>query len=198
MGRLLTRAHGPSTEPETHSMADLLELVAIGQSDAFRELYGRLSPNVFKLSQAILRDVSHAEEVTQEVFLETWQRAANFDRARGSATSWVMRIAHSRSVDRVRQAQTSRIRDGKYSFREFELDVDSVVDHVMRTVDHDRVHAALTELSALQNEALTLTFLVGHSYREASDLLGVPLATLKTRVRDGIVALRRADSRLTA
>jgi RNA polymerase sigma-70 factor (ECF subfamily) len=180
----------------TRSLAELLILVAGGGRAAFGELHQRIAGKVLGVATSTLRDSSQAEEVTQEVFLEIWQRASSFDSARGSASSWVLRIAHARSVDRVRQAQAARNRDGVYFQREFEPEFDSVVDDVLRKVDYHRLRAAVAELTPLQREAVTMTFYTGHSYREASDVLGIPRATMKTRVRDGLLALRRTEPRL--
>ena len=192
-------AHSSLTAADRRlSLTELLNLVAGGERAAFAELYGRIAWKVLAGATAILRDSSQAEEVTQEVFLEIWQRASNFDSARGSASSWVMRLTHARSVDRVRQAQAARHRDGAYFEQEFQPEIDSVVDDVLRKVDNHRMLAAVAELTPLQREAVTLTFYVGHSYREASDMLGIPRATMKTRVRDGLIALRRAELRLDA
>lgn len=191
----------PLAEPETQhewpcaerSLADLVEQVALGQGEAFRELYNRTSLRVFRLSNSILRDVGHAEEVTQEVFLEIWQRAAGFDRSKGSASGFVLRLTHSRSVDRVRHTNNSRIRDGTYVRREFQPETDCVVEDVVRHDEVRQLHVAVAGLTTLQREAITLTFLGGHTNRAASDLLGIPLSTLKTRVRDGVRALRHAS-----
>jgi RNA polymerase sigma-70 factor (ECF subfamily) len=180
------------------SLAELLDLTAGGDTAAFAELYRRMAWQVLGVATSTLRDASHAEEVTQEVFLEIWQRASRFDSAKGSASSWVMRIAHARSVDRVRQAQAARNRDDVYFQREFEPEFDSVVDDVLLKVDSHRLRVAVAELTPLQREAVTMTFYTGHSYREASDALGIPRATMKTRVRDGLLALRRTEPRLGA
>ena len=180
------------------SLAELLDLTAGGDTAAFAELYRRMAWQVLGVATSTLRDASHAEEVTQEVFLEIWKRASRFDSAKGSASSWVMRIAHARSVDRVRQAQAARNRDDVYFQREFEPEFDSVVDDVLRKVDSHRLRVAVAELTPLQREAVTMTFYTGHSYREASDALGIPRATMKTRVRDGLLALRRTEPRLGA
>ena len=178
------------------SLAELLDLVASGDRQAFAALYRQIAWKVLAVATSTLRDASQAEEVTQEVFLEIWQRASSFDSARGSASAWVMRLAHARSVDRVRQAQAARHRDGAYFRQEFEPEIDSVIDDVLRNVDNRRLHAAVAELTPLQREAVTLTFYNGHSYGEASDVLGIPRATMKTRVRDALLALRRAEPKL--
>ena len=180
------------------SLADLVELVALGDREAFCALYSRTSWKVFGLSNAIIRDASHAEEVTQEVFLEIWQRAAGFNRSKGSASGFVMRLAHSRSVDRIRHINNSRLRDGTYVRQEFRPDADCVIEDVVMHDEVRQLHAAVAGLTSLQREAITLTFLIGHTNRVASDMLGIPLSTLKTRVRDGVRALRCASPELVA
>lgn len=188
-------ADNAPAEP-SRSLADLLELVAIGDAEAFSEFYTRISWKVFGLSTAMIRDTCHAEEVTQEVFLEIWQRASSFDRTRGSASGFVMRLAHSRSVDRIRHTNNSRLRDGTYSRHQSSPDHDLVFHDVFRQDEARQLHAAVSGLSSLQREAITLTFLAGNTNRAASEMLGVPLSTLKTRVRDGIHALRNASPSL--
>ena len=180
------------------ALADLVEQIALGRGEAFCELYNRTAWRVFGLANSIIRDGGHAEEVTQEVFLEIWQRAASFDRTKGSASGFVMRLAHSRSVDRVRHTNNSRVRDGTYVRREFLPDADCVIEDVVRHDEVRHLHAAVAGLTTLQREAITLTFLTGLTNRAASDLLGIPLSTLKTRVRDGVKALRCASPELVS
>ena len=129
-------AHGdvpadPNGAPPDLTPEVLLQRVAGGDRSAFSELYERFSSRVFGLANRILRDPSQAEEVAQEIFLEIWQRATRFDRARGTATSWIMTITHGRSVDRVRHSQASRARDLKVTVENFDRDVDSVADSVI-------------------------------------------------------------------
>lgn len=168
----------------------LLERVSGGDQEAFSVLYERFSDRVFGLTSRILRDASQAEEVSQEIFLEIWQRASRFDRARGTATSWIMTLAHGRSVDRVRQSQASRNRDLKSAVGSFDRDVDSVADVVVQHSDAAQVRECLDTLTPLQRESITLAYFGGHTQREVGDLLGAALPTIKTRMRDGLVRLR--------
>ena len=124
--------------PDEPTPEGLLELVSNGDQAAFSALYERFSPRVFGLANRIIRDTSQAEEVAQEIFLEIWQRASRFDRARGTATSWIMTLTHGRSVDRVRQSQASRNRDLKSAVGNFDRDVDSVADSVGAALRRDR------------------------------------------------------------
>ena len=179
--------------PADHELVVLIQLVAQGNRAAFSQLYLAMAGQVFRRATAILRDTGHAEEVTQEVFLELWQRAGDFQPSLGTVPSWVMRLAHSRSVDRVRHVQASRARDGAFAKVSAVAEAESVLDGCIRRSERRQIGAAVAELTVLQQEAIALTIYRGHSFREASELLGIPLPTLKTRVRDGLIALRRSD-----
>lgn len=168
----------------------LLERVSSGDRPAFTALYERFSARVFGLSNRILRDPSQAEEVAQEIFLEIWRRASRFDRARGSATSWIMTLTHGRSVDRVRQSQASRARDLRSSVDNFDRDVDSVADSVVDQADAAEVRGCLDTLTPLQRESITLAYFGGHTQREVGEMLNAALPTIKTRMRDGLIRLR--------
>jgi RNA polymerase sigma-70 factor (ECF subfamily) len=172
-------------------LAVLLGQVAAGVPSAFDELYAATVGTVLRVTQAVLVDRSQAEEVTQEVFLEIWRRAGSFDPARGSAASWIWRLAHARAVDRVRRAQSVRNTDQRYAQRHFERDIDSVVDQVLRDCDVTALRAALPALTDLQLQAMQLTYFAGHTHLQASALLGIPVATYKSRVLAALVTLRR-------
>lgn len=175
---------------KTRPLSELLELTGEHRVDAFSELYQRTSAHVLAMATSIVRDRHYADEVTQEVFLEIWQRAGSFDRSLGSASSWINRIVHSRSVDRVRSATAARARDLKYDDQRPQQTGDLVTEDILRREDANGLYQAMSKMTALQREALTVTYLLGHSQREASVILKVPLATLKTRVRDGLKTLR--------
>jgi RNA polymerase sigma-70 factor (ECF subfamily) len=172
-------------------LAVLLGQVAAGVPAAFDELYAGTVGTVLRVTQAVLVDRSQAEEVTQEVFLEIWRQAGRFDPARGSAAAWIWRIAHARAVDRVRRAQSVRNTDQRYAQHHFERDIDSVVDQVLRDCDITALRAALPALTDLQLQAMQLTYFTGHTHLQASALLGIPVATYKSRVMAALKALRR-------
>jgi RNA polymerase sigma-70 factor (ECF subfamily) len=128
--------------------------------------------------------------VAQEVLLEIWRRASRFDRARGSALSWVMTMAHARAVDRVRSEQSSTVRDLKYATQSVQRDVDVVVDAVEQTLEKKQVQRCLGGLTALQRESINLAYYSGYTQAEVAAALSVPLGTVKTRLRDGLIRLR--------
>jgi RNA polymerase sigma-70 factor (ECF subfamily) len=168
----------------------LLHSVASGDMSAFGELYDRMQPRVLGLAMRILRDSGHAEEIAQEVFLDVWQCARQFDGSKGSATGWNQRKTHSRAVDRVRSAQASKIRDNRIGLRDLNEPADDIMETVSLRIESKRVERALGTLPEVQRQAVTLAHIGGYSHSEVSAILKVPVGTVKTRIRAGIGRLR--------
>lgn len=168
----------------------LLLRVADGDQAAFARLYDMLSPRAFGLILRVLVDRSQSEEVLQEVFLEIWQSAARFAPNKGQGRSWVLTIAHRRAVDRVRSAQASTDRDVRAGFRDMDVAHDGVAEEVELRIEGQRVSEALAILPDPQREAITLAYFGGYSQSEIAALVGAPLGTIKTRMRDGLSRLR--------
>ena len=138
----------------------------------------------------VVRNPALAEEVTQEVLVEAWRTAPRFDPERGSARSWLLTMARRRAVDRVRSVQAAVDRDASVGAREVERDVDVVAEAVEIRLEQQQVRRCLDGLTEVQLEAVSLAFYGGHTHREVAHLLGVPLGTVKTRLRDGLIRLR--------
>ncbi|GEP38244.1 RNA polymerase sigma factor SigK [Nocardioides psychrotolerans] len=138
------------------------------------------------LAVRILRDQHQAEEVTQEIFLQVWQSAAQFDPSRGSAMTWLMTLAHRRAVDRVRASESSRRRDTADVGLDVRTAYDETAAAVHTSLEGQRVHAALATLSPGQRRAIELAYFGGLTHTEVSRLLQIPLGTAKTRIRDGL------------
>ena len=177
------------TDPIDHA-GDLLQRVAAGDRNAFARLYDMLSPRAFGLILRVLVDRSQSEEVLQEVFLEIWQSAERFAPNKGQGRSWVFTIAHRRAVDRVRSAQASSDRDVRAGFRDMGVAYDGVAEEVELRIEGGRVTEALKTLPDPQREAITLAYFGGYSQSEIAALVGAPLGTIKTRMRDGLSRLR--------
>jgi RNA polymerase sigma-70 factor (ECF subfamily) len=182
--------------PATHagptpSDDDLVAASARGDQRAFAEFYDRTAPRVHGLVRRVLVDPAQSEEVVQEVFLAVWQEASRFDPARGTALSWLLVRARRRAIDRVRSSQASRERDLAVGVRDLDAVRDDVAETAATRIEHARVSRALEGLSAAQRQALELTYWGGLTQSEAASRAGVPLGTMKTRLRDGLIALRR-------
>ena len=169
---------------------DLLLRVAGGDRAAFADLYDMLSSRAFGLILRVLVDRSQSEEVLQEVFLEIWQSAARFAPNKGQGRSWVLTIAHRRAVDRVRSAQASTDRDVRVGLRDIGVAFDGVAEEVELRIEGKRVSEALAALPDPQREAITLAYYGGYSQSEIAALVGAPLGTIKTRMRDGLSRMR--------
>lgn len=174
---------------ENARLAAELRRVATGDHAAFASLYDELSPLVFGIAKRVVRDSTHAEEITQEVFVDLWRLAARFDAAKGNVRSWAATIAHRRAVDRVRSEQAHRTRERSdalavppASSGPDELAVDGE--------SRQRAVSALGQLSPPQREALELAYYGGFTHVEIADQLGIALGTAKTRIRDGLLRLR--------
>jgi len=168
----------------------LLERVARGDRAAFGELYDAVAPRVLGLVVRLLRDHAQSEEVAQEIFLEIWQNASRFDPSKGTAITWIMTMTHRRAVDRVRASQASRTRDTRVGIRDLEPDFDSVSEFVEIRLEHERVERAMQRLSELQRQAVALAYYGGYSQTEVAAILQIPVGTVKTRLRDGMIRLR--------
>lgn len=174
------------------AVADLLLRVAEGDQTAFAELYDSLSARVFGLILRVLVNRSQSEEVLQEVFLEIWQSASRFVPNKGQGRTWVMTIAHRRAVDRVRSSQSSSDRDVRVGLRDIGVPHDSVAEQAELGIEGEKVVTALSGLPEAQREAIVLAYYGGYSQNEIAVLLGAPLGTIKTRMRDGLIRLRTA------
>lgn len=153
-------------------------------------MYSLAAPRVFGLSLRVLGDQHLAEEVTQEVFLEVWQRAGHFDPTRGSGLSWLMSIAHHKAVDRVRRTESSRRRDTSHAGNNHRTPYDETASSAVASLDAQWVRSALGLLSTVQRQAIELAYLGGYTHTEISSMLHVPLGTAKGRIRDGLLLLR--------
>jgi RNA polymerase sigma-70 factor (ECF subfamily) len=166
----------------------LVGRVARGDAQAFEHLYDELSAAVYGLARRVVRDPSRAEDVTQDVFLEVWRKAARFDSTLGRAKTWVMTIAHRRAVDAVRRNEAAKRSDSQGV--PDEVSHDEAADQVIAAEERGTVRECLDTLTDLQLESVRLAYFNGYTYNEVATLLDKPLPTIKTRMRDGLIRLR--------
>jgi len=179
-------------EADAAHLADLMALAARGHEAAFSELYDLTSSRIYGTVFRVLRSSDHAAEVTQEVFVEVWRQSARFDTAKGSVLAWMTTMAHRRAVDRVRSVTREVARDERYAVAGVDREVDHVWEGVEQRLDVERVRKGMTSLTEIQREALTLAYFGGYTQSQVAQLLRLPLGTVKTRIRDGLIGLRDA------
>ena len=165
---------------------------ARGHEDAFAELYDLTSSRVYGTVLRVLRSPDHAAEVTQEIYVEVWRQSARYAPEKGSVLGWMTTMAHRRAVDRVRSVTSEVARDERYAVTRVEREVDQVWEGVEQRLDVDRVRKGMGSLTSIQREALTLAYFGGYTQSQVASLLKLPLGTVKTRIRDGLIGLRDA------
>ncbi len=188
--RTRTRASLRCIPTPNVAIEELLSGVAKGDRISFERLYDAISDVVFGLARRVVLDADLAMEVAQEVMLEIWRTADRFDPARGSGMGWVAVMTRRRAIDVVRSVSASRRRDDQE--RPPPESMDPVGEQVVDSYERRQVSAALDGLTEPQREAIDLAFFRGQTHREVANSLGVPLGTVKTRIRDGLLKLAGA------
>lgn len=178
------------------SEEQLVALLQQGDSSALGELYDRRGKAVFGFALHLLRDQAKAEEVTQEVFLNVWQKARTYDPSRGGFSTWLMTMVHHRAIDELRRNQRQRA-SLEQSAQDALVQIntsssDSPADSAERAQDAEAVRKALEALPAEQSSVVTLAYYQGLSQSEIAARLQQPLGTVKTRMRLALQKLRIA------
>jgi RNA polymerase sigma-70 factor, ECF subfamily len=171
----------------------LVQLVADGDSAAIAALYDRYGRLAYGLAYRVLSDGPAAEEAVQDAFLQVWRKAATFDPERGAGfRAWLLTIVHNRAIDTVRR----RSRQGA---REVELDADAPYEggtdpanEVLATLDRAQVRQAMATLPDEQRTAIELAYFDGLTHREIAERAGLPLGTVKGRLRLGLHKMHEA------
>ncbi|KUI27626.1 RNA polymerase subunit sigma [Mycobacterium sp. IS-1496] len=168
----------------------LLRQVAQRDVDAFAALYDRTRARVYGMVTRVLRDPGYSEETTQDIYLQVWRSASTYDPKAGSPMAWLLTLAHRRAVDRVRSEEAASQRESRYGAASVDPPVDHVADSVILLDERRRVVDCMASLSDLQREAIQLAYYEGLTYVQVSERLSANLATIKSRMRDGIRGLK--------
>lgn len=158
-----------------------------GDRPAFAAVYDRLAPRVYGFLLKLLGNRSEADDVLQETFLQVWNQAARFDPARAGPDGWVLMIARSRAADRLRRRVAAKIQNGP---GDEPTDTAHPGERLERADDARRVSAALARIPPEQGELIRLAFYDGLTHEQIARHLGLPLGTVKTRIRLGMMRLR--------
>ena len=181
--------------PRDQGWAELLERLAQTDKSALAELYDLSSSTVFGLVLRIVGDRSDAEEVTLDVYMQVWKQAERYDSSRGRVLSWLLTIARSRAIDRLRsKAAKDRGREQPLDAAGVAEVADASLDPEQSSFEATRKTTVLTALDSLQTDqrqAIELAYFAGMSHSEIADRTGQPLGTVKTRIRVGMLRLRK-------
>jgi RNA polymerase sigma-70 factor (ECF subfamily) len=178
-----------NSETADRSVDDAESLTRIGQRDenAMEEIFRRYSGPVYSVALRVLRDTGQAEDVLQEVFLQLWRNPAAFVQDRGSLGAWLVVVARNRAIDLLRRRKPSDSVDDVVLASSI-----NVADEAERNVMMEKVRRALAELPREQRKSLELAYFEGLSHTEIASRTGDPLGTVKTRIRQALIALRKA------
>jgi RNA polymerase sigma-70 factor (ECF subfamily) len=168
---------------------ELLKVIAARDEAALAELYDRYRVILFGLLMRILNDRGEAEDVLQEVFLQVWRRAADFDENRGRPFTWLVTLARSRGIDRLRTL-AARERVAIAGARDEAEAISDAASDAFRSEQRELVNNALAQLPDEQKRLLLLAYFDGLSQSEIAARVGAPLGTVKTRMRAGMMKLR--------
>lgn len=175
----------------TTDLDELLRRVARQDVDAFATFYDQTRARVYGLVTRVLRDRGYSEETTQDIYLQVWRTADAYNPAAGSPMSWLLTLAHRRAVDRVRSEQAASQRESRYGAANVEPPFDQVADSAILSDERRQVTDCLGALTDTQREAIQLAYYDGLTYVQVSEQLSANLATIKSRMRDAILGLRR-------
>ncbi len=177
------------SNPQPQGVSSDLSLVTglkSGDQGAMAQLYDRYSSVVYAVALRVLGDTGAAEDVLQEVFLQLWRKPSAFDAARGSLASWLAVITRNRAIDTLRR-------------RRPETDIEDVIVSVVpdlaaeaeRSRASEKVRGVMGSMAPAQRGALEMAYWQGMSHSEIAEKTGEPLGTVKTRIRSGLIALRK-------
>jgi RNA polymerase sigma-70 factor, ECF subfamily len=156
----------------------LMRRISVGDEAAFEALYDRYSRLLYSVVLSVVKHPPEAQDILQELFLHIWHQSKQFNAERGSVYSWLVTMTRNRAIDRLRSKG--------YRERQQESTND---EGMTMSEDRERVHNALAQIPAEQRDALMLAYFQGYTQTEIAELLHIPLGTIKTRMRQGLIKL---------
>ncbi len=196
---LFAQFRTPTTDPDRMEDQYLLKAIAMGEAAALGKLYDRYGRLVFSLAYQIVYDEAVAEDITQEVFLQVWNKAGSYQIDLGKVSTWLTSVARHRAIDSLRR---SKVRPESHKVIWDDTDEESdgpewtdpqnIETQVEQTLQSRVVRQAIGQLPKEQRDALALAYFQGLSHQEIADMTGEPLGTIKTRIRLAMQKLREA------
>jgi RNA polymerase sigma-70 factor, ECF subfamily len=186
----------PTADVASTPDLELIDRIKRGDSSALDALYARYASPVYSLVWKILQNSEEAEDVALDVFWQVWRQADRYDPTRGAPPAWIFTVARSRAIDRLRARH--RREDRTISFDDPATNLDPMDEEAAPDLvasfrqTRDAVREAIKTLSAVQREAIELAFFKGLTHVEIASRLHQPLGTIKTRIRQGLIKLRKS------
>jgi RNA polymerase sigma-70 factor (ECF subfamily) len=171
-------------------LAAALARVATGDRAALRIVYQDTSAKLFGVCLRILNDRSEAEDVLQDVYVTVWRKAASFDPAKASPITWLVAIARNRAIDKLRASAVSRRSEPIESAEDVRDDAPAALDLVVAAEQQVRLKTCLGELEERTSGVIRSAFLDGVTYEQLAARMNVPLGTMKSWIRRGLMKLR--------
>ncbi len=183
------RVRQPS--PADDADREVLDRVAAGELDALDTLYDRYRTMAYSIALRITSDATLAEDVVQDAFLGAWRNAGRYSESRASVKTWLLAIVHHRAVDAVRRRRPTVELPEREDVPPPQLTLPDLWPEVAGRLDRDAVQGALRVLSDVQREAIELAYFGGLTQQEIAARTNAPLGTVKSRMRLGLLAMRR-------
>jgi RNA polymerase sigma-70 factor, ECF subfamily len=169
---------------------DLISLVEAADAEAFATLYDRHSRAAFSLAYRMMGEHQASEDLAQDAFLKVWRGASSYRADRGSVRTWILSIVHYRGIDQIRSHASRRRTQDKVEASSPRSQPSEAFAEAWRNSQRDQVREALNTLPSEQLKILELAYFSGYTHVEISDLLGLPLGTVKGRMRLGLKKIR--------
>jgi RNA polymerase sigma factor (sigma-70 family) len=166
--------------------------IADGELAALEDLYDRYKTMAYSIAYRITNDATLAEDVVQDAFLGAWRNAARYIEGRGSVKTWLLSIVHHRAIDAIRRRRPTTELPELETVLPAALTMPDVWAEVSASLDAETVRGALAAISDVQREALELAYFSGLTQIEIAERTGTPLGTVKSRMRLGLLAMRRS------
>ena len=169
---------------------DLISLVEAADAEAFATLYDRHSRAAFSLAYRMMGERQAAEDLAQDAFLKVWRGASSYRADRGSVRTWILSIVHNRGIDQIRSRASRRRTEERIEASAPRSQPSEAFAETLRNSQRDQVREALDTLPPEQLKILELAYFSGYTHVEISDLLRLPLGTVKGRMRLGLKKIR--------
>jgi RNA polymerase sigma-70 factor, ECF subfamily len=169
---------------------DLISLVEAADAEAFATLYDRHSRAAFSLAYRMMGERQASEDLAQDAFLKVWRGASSYRADRGSVRTWILSIVHNRGIDQIRSRASRRRTEERIEASAPRSQPSEAFAETLRNSQRDQVREALDTLPPEQLKILELAYFSGYTHVEISDLLGLPLGTVKGRMRLGLKKIK--------